>query len=143
MYLHVHLCFCSLPPSLLPSVCILSFPRKLGRGIGKDNIHTEGRREGGREQKHRQTCMYTHQHAHPSQLQNCEDVIPQAEAYDTHCSRSFRQGCRKTMPCTVHMYGHTLNTNAVFGMVYIVERSGTVHTLCTSNTKCTKCTANL
>ena len=37
--------------------------RKIGRGMGKDNIHTEGRREGGREQKNRRTgkqaCTHT------------------------------------------------------------------------------------
>ena len=83
--------------------------KKRGRGIGKDiiiihvvYIHTEGRREGGREQN----MQHTHQHAHPSHLHNCEDVYVNAhicsikhththththtrEAHDTHCSRAF------------------------------------------------------
>ena len=63
--------------------------RGIGRGIRKDNIHSEGRREGGREQKHRRTCMYTHQHAHPSQLYNCETL------QYIHCSRSFRGESRR------------------------------------------------
>ena len=57
-------------------VCLYSHAMKRfthTREMGKDNIHTEGRREGGREERTR-TCMYTHQHAHPSQLHNCEDV---------------------------------------------------------------------
>ena len=33
------------------------------------SIHTEGRRKG-----ENRTCRYTHQHAHPSQLHNSEDV---------------------------------------------------------------------
>ena len=55
--------------------------KKIGRGIGKDiiiihvvYIHTEGRREGGREQN----MQHTHQHAHPSHLHNCEDVYVNA-----------------------------------------------------------------
>ena len=46
------------------------------------SIHTEGRREGGREQY----MQHTHQHAHLSHLHNCEDVIRKCShmQYQTH-----------------------------------------------------------
>ena len=43
------------------------------RAIGKDIHVVYTQREGGREGENR-TCRYTHQHAHPSQLHNSEDV---------------------------------------------------------------------
>ena len=43
------------------------------KGIGKDIHVVYTQREGGREGENR-TCRYTHQHAHPSQLHNSEDV---------------------------------------------------------------------
>ena len=63
--------------------------RKIGRGIGKDNIHTEGKREGGREQKH--ACTHTNMLI-PSQLHKCSHKQYQTlthERHTTHIAVSF------------------------------------------------------
>ena len=72
--------------------------RKIGRGIGKDNIHTEGRREGGRERTETQTNMHVHKPtcSSNSATQLCDTNAHISSIKHTH-THTHTRGTRRTL----------------------------------------------
>ena len=95
--------------------------RKIGRGTGKDNIHTEVE---GREQKHRQTCMYTNfKLGWREEEEGWEEGQKESRGRNeggrnllfyniSRLNGKCGSTSKKTMPY-VQKYEHTLSTNLV------------------------------